>query len=207
MNRRIKLLEVLDKDSIERIYNNSLDLLWKKGVRVLSRRALSAFKEMGAEVDFEDRITKIPESLVKEALESCPKKIVLCGRNPRHDMHLDGRHSYMIGGGTSLYTYDLRTGERRESTKQDAADAARIVDALDDFSGLYSPATPMDFPDAVRVLHEFDAAVNNCGKHFVAGSIDRADKARYTIQMASIPSIAPYCGATTKTLAVTFKAR
>jgi trimethylamine:corrinoid methyltransferase-like protein len=60
---------------------------------------------------------------------------------------------------------DLRTGEHRERRVQDAAEIARLVDALPHVN-FYEPAVaPADVPTETGELHATAAALSNTSKH------------------------------------------
>jgi len=59
---------------------------------------------------------------------------------------------------------DPWTGERRSPRKADAADAARLVDAMEHIAG-YAPAVPpCDVPEGSAAIHGLEAALINTGK-------------------------------------------
>jgi trimethylamine--corrinoid protein Co-methyltransferase len=128
--RKLKPMEVLDKDDLTNIHLNSLELLEKMGVKVFSKEALTILEESGADVDHKKQMAWIPPYLVEEALRKAPKSFKLCARNPKNDVKLDGSHTSCSTDGTGLSTIDLETGERRPSTKDDVAKSALIIDAL-----------------------------------------------------------------------------
>ena len=53
-------LELLDRETIERIVAEAYELLWDPGVRIHSDEALGLLAEAGATVDFEARVAQIP---------------------------------------------------------------------------------------------------------------------------------------------------
>jgi len=59
---------------------------------------------------------------------------------------------------------DPRSGERREPRKDDAADAALLVDALDNIDSYAAAIRPTDVPAATAAVHGCEAALLSCGK-------------------------------------------
>ena len=183
--RKLKPMEVLDKDDLTNIHLNSLELLEKMGVKVFSKEALTILEESGADVDHKKQMAWIPPYLVEEALRKAPKSFKLCARNPKNDVKLDGSHISCSTDGTGLSTIDLETGERRPSTKDDVAKSALIIDALKGADLYYPTVTPLDFPKHAHVLHEYDAALDNTQKHFISGATYLPEEANYLIKMAA----------------------
>ncbi|MBU1914991.1 MAG: trimethylamine methyltransferase family protein, partial [Candidatus Thermoplasmatota archaeon] len=126
----MKRFEVMEPKSAEAIHVNSLHLLEKMGIKVVSDEGRRLLKEAGAEVDDGTKICKIPGNLVEESMKKCPSSFKMAARNPKNDFVLDGKHCYTCTDGVGLATIDLETGERRGSTLKDVADSAKVVDYL-----------------------------------------------------------------------------
>lgn len=65
-------LELLDKETIERILAEAHELLWDPGVRIHSDEALKLLADAGATVDFASRVANIPAELVAKTVETVP---------------------------------------------------------------------------------------------------------------------------------------
>ncbi|MBN1677181.1 MAG: trimethylamine methyltransferase family protein [Candidatus Thermoplasmatota archaeon] len=178
-------LDVMDPVDAEKIHVNSLHLLETMGIKVVSAEGLRLLKEAGAEVDEKAKIAKIPSYLVADAVSKCRRPVRLCARNPKNDMVLDGEHCHICTDGTGLSTIDLETGVRRDSTKKDVADSARVVDYLEMMNIYYPIVTPLDVPKHSHTLHEFDATFNNCEKHITSGATYMKEEAQYELKMAA----------------------
>jgi trimethylamine--corrinoid protein Co-methyltransferase len=170
---------------VETIHKSSLNLLEDTGVKVYSDRALEILENSAAYVDRDKRVAKFPSYLVEEALRKCPKSFRLCGRNPKLDITLDGRHIYGTTDGAATSVIDLETGERRMPTKEDVVKTAIIADSLEYINTYYTCATPMEVSKSMHILHEYEAAVNNTEKHFISGATDQPEAALYLVKMAA----------------------
>ena len=181
----MKRFEVMEPKNAEAIHHNSLYLLEKMGIKVVSDEGRRLLKEAGAEVDEKTKIAKIPRYLVEESMRRCPHSFKMAARNPKNDFVLDGRHCYTCTDGVGLSTIDLETGERRGSTLKDVADSAKIVDYLP-MMHMYNPlVTPLEVPKHAHTVHEFMAALENCEKHFTTGSTYQKAEAIYELKMAA----------------------
>jgi trimethylamine---corrinoid protein Co-methyltransferase len=176
-------LAILARDEIERIHAASLDILSEVGVVFYSHRALDVLAAHGADVDYESTVAKIPPHLVAEALTTLPHTFTLGGRLPEYDLPLDGQHAYLASDGCATSVRDA-DGTVRDSTKQDVADAARVVQALPNLSITSALVSAQDCPVETRVLHEFDACMRGSAKHTIVVSIKEDWEARYVIEMA-----------------------
>ena len=181
----MKRFEVMEPKNAEAIHHNSLYLLEKMGIKVVSDEGRRLLKEAGAEVDEKTKVAKIPNHLVEESMRRCPHAFKMAARNPKNDFVLDGRHCYTCTDGVGLSTIDLETGERRGSTLKDVADSAKIVDYLP-MMHMYNPlVTPLEVPKHAHTVHEFMAALENCEKHFTTGSTYQKAEAIYELKMAA----------------------
>ena len=181
----MKRFEVMESKSAEAIHVNSLKLLEKMGIKVVSDEGRRLLKEAGAEVDEKTKVCKIPGNLVEESMRKCPSSFKMAARNPKNDFVLDGKHCYTCTDGVGLATIDLETGERRGSTLKDVADSAKVVDYLP-MMHMYNPlVTPLEVPKHAHTVHEYLAALENCEKHFTTGSTYQKAEAIYELKMAA----------------------
>jgi len=122
--------KVLTDDQIKNIHQTSLDVLAEVGVRIEYRPALELMADCGCNVDFDKRIVKIPEYILKKALQSAPSRFTLYGREPGFDVHVNTRNVCTIGGSSALFILGL-DGKRRSATLQDLVDLTRLQDNLE----------------------------------------------------------------------------
>jgi trimethylamine--corrinoid protein Co-methyltransferase len=178
--------EVLTSADLERIHEATLHILETVGVHFPSRRALDVLRANGCEVDEVTQIVRLPRSVVMEAVARAPREYVLAGRDPECDMLIDGKHCYLSNDGSGVFVQDPRTGEQRPSTKADAAESARFVDALPNVSYYWGPiVTSRDVPPETRALHDAEAVLTNTSKHFQAVTCVGEKPARYLLEMAA----------------------
>jgi len=105
--------KVLSESDIEAIHEATVNLLEKTGIRIHNKRARQIYASHGAEVDNGNQIVKIPRGMVEDAIDSTPSRIILCGREEKNDLVLEGANVYLGTGGTVLNTLDLETGQKR----------------------------------------------------------------------------------------------
>jgi len=178
--------DVLSPSDLERLHEATLEVLEGTGVRFPSARALDVLERGGCEVDRATQIVRMPRAVVAEAVAQVPSEYVLAGRDPACDMTIDGAHCYLSNDGSGVFVHDHHSGEKRPSTKQDAATSARFVDALPDVSYYWGPVvTSQDVPSATRALHDAEAVLTNTSKHFQTVTTVGEKPARYLVEMAA----------------------
>jgi trimethylamine---corrinoid protein Co-methyltransferase len=178
--------DVLQADDIDRINEATLEVLADVGIRFPSEKALRILEENGCQVDRATRVAKLPREVVTEAVVRAPHEFLLAGRDPDADMRIDGRHCYLSNDGSGVFVYDHTTGEKRPSTKADAATSARFVDALPELSYYWGPVvTSQDVPPATKALHDAEAVLTNTSKHFQTVTTLGEKPMRFLVEMAA----------------------
>ena len=178
--------EVLSSAELERIHEATLHILEAVGIHFPSQKALDVLRANGCEVDDARQIVRLPRAIVMEAVARAPKEYVLAGRDPDCDMLIDGKHCYLSNDGSGVFVQDPRTGQKRPSTKADAAESARFVDALPNVSYYWGPVvTSQDVPPQSKALHDAEAVLTNTSKHFQAVTCVGEKSARYLVEMAA----------------------
>jgi trimethylamine--corrinoid protein Co-methyltransferase len=179
---RIKFLTKDEEDLIHAISIRSLETI---GVLVRSESVAKMLANNGAEVD-KKGVAKIPESMVNEALQKAPKEFTLCARDPKNDLKIpvDGA-PFVSTDGLTIYMRDLETGKKRNATKKDLADFAKLADALDGVDFFWPIVTASDAPPESHFVHEQWTSLQNCTMH-VQGDSTSADDAIQQIKLASL---------------------
>jgi len=179
-------MDILSKEEEDLIHLRSLDILNDIGVLIRSECVLKLLEEQGSDVDYRKQIAHISEEMVHEALESAPNSFVLRARNRKNDIELPTPGlPYLTTDGLTLYVRDIETGERRDATRNDFAQFARLADALDAISFFWPIVTISDVPEAVHNLHELWESFKNCELHVQGDSVS-AEDARRQIEIASL---------------------
>jgi trimethylamine---corrinoid protein Co-methyltransferase len=178
---------VLTDADLQRLEEAILETLAEVGVRFPLERALDVLERGGCRVDRASQIARLPQDVVRAALQAAPKAPLLAARDPRCDILLDGSACHLSNDGCGVRVIDPFTGELRASGIDDVADSARFVDALPEVSFYWGPVvTAEDVPVATRPLHEVEAIFANTSKHFQAVDVVGDDMTRRVIEMARV---------------------
>ena len=182
--------EILSVSQIEMLKASTLQLLAEVGIHFPSRRALEAFADHGAQVDMEKEIVKIPPGLVEKGMSTAPRRLVLGGREPRFDLILDGKRSYLATDGCGTKVVDTDTRQLRPSRKEDVARMARVCDSLPLVSFFWPLVSAQDYGIAAP-LHECHAGLTNTLKHVRGGTTVHPQLAKYIVEMATVVAGSP----------------
>jgi trimethylamine--corrinoid protein Co-methyltransferase len=168
------------------IHQKSLETLSEIGVLVRSESVLSLLDDYGASVDSKNRIVRIPEGMVMDAVKRAPSRFTMSARDRANDIEVPTAGApYLTTDGLTLYTRDLETGEKRNATRRDFAEFARLADALDAVDFFWPIVTISDVQASSHNLYELWTAFQNCSLH-VQGDCTDALEARRMIELASI---------------------
>jgi trimethylamine--corrinoid protein Co-methyltransferase len=170
----------LTDDHVQRIHEAALSILARTGVQVEEPEALRLFQEAGADIAG-DRV-RLPRSLVEDAVDWAPSRVVLAGRDPKWDLELDDARVHIGTGGAALTVFDLETGQPRPAVLRDVAELARLVDALDNVHFYLVPVYPTDLDKDVVDVNTYYAGLCNTTKHVQAG-VYSVEGIRETVKM------------------------
>ena len=105
---------------------------------------------------------------MEECIRSAPSKIVLYGRDPKHDIVLEDKRVNFctFGQGVSVMELD---GSVRDSVNKDVGKAALLTDAMEEVDVCERSLNAGDAPNNVAPIHEAEVVFANTAKHTVYG--------------------------------------
>lgn len=162
-------MDILSEKELNDLHDSTLNVLEKTGLFIDNDAALDCFERAGARIDRNSSIVKIPPRLVEEAIQSAPSKVLLAGRDPKHDLMLGGNRVHFTNFSEGVKINDPYTGENRSPVKQDLADVARVIDYLDEIDFCEKAIGAHDVPQEIVPLHNAEAFLTNTTKHCAFG--------------------------------------
>jgi trimethylamine--corrinoid protein Co-methyltransferase len=130
--QKTPVFRVLSDSQIEELHFYALEILERVGIEVIHEEALSLLQAAGARI--ENSLVRISEDMVQKALVTVPSRIVLANRDGQRCMFLEGHRSYFGPGSGCPFVIDPFTGDKRDTTRQDVANTAKLVDFLPNFN-------------------------------------------------------------------------
>jgi trimethylamine--corrinoid protein Co-methyltransferase len=158
-------------DQLKEIHNGSLEILEKTGVRLNFQEAVDLLKKAGAHVSEGNRV-RIPSYLAEKALNTVPKRVVLCDREGNRVMPLEGRKSFFGTGSDCLNILDHRNGERRKAKLDDVVDAIKVCENLNNIHFIMSTFMPWDVPNEIVDRYQMEIMLSYSRKPIVTVSLD-----------------------------------
>lgn len=178
------VLKILKEQDVHKIHNATMQVLTEVGVQVGEPEALQLCAEKGAKVDFDKQRVYFDEAMVMRAVATAPSVVTIYGRDDAaKNIVLGGNKVYLGTGGTALSIIDLDR-KRRDSTAEDIADTARLVDSLDNIHFFVIPCHPSDVADVDVDVNRFYHSINNTTKP-IMGGIFNEDGVERVLAMAA----------------------
>ncbi len=119
----------LSEEAVELVHEKSVQILTRVGFCVPDGTAIARLEQAGFPVDRESQMVRLTPELIEAGLAHVPRKVTLYGRGGDECPSLFQRPCFM-GAGTPVQVFDLETGERRPSTRQDVRQLVALQDAL-----------------------------------------------------------------------------
>ncbi len=179
-------LRFLSDDEVKRIHATSLKVLREVGVSIHSEPVKKLLTDGGASLSKDGKRVLIPESLVKESLDSTPKSILLAAREPSLDLRIPtDERLFVSNGGEGVYIRNLLTGETKTPTSEDVRNFALLGDSMPAVDFLWHMVGALDQPPELKGTVEMRIGYESTNKHIQSGAND-ADEARNFVRLASI---------------------
>jgi len=179
-------LTLLDESDLRRVRDGVLYVLETVGAAYGSERARELLRDAGCDVDDETGVALIPRELTERTISQLDDRVLLAGRDPRHDVVLDGTSTHLMRAGVCPHIVDLETGEHREPALRDVEQAGRVVDALDEIPLCFFLFLPSaDVPPQTSDLATLACLLGATGKH-IFGELITPQDARYALEMVRV---------------------
>lgn len=158
-------ISLLAPSEIEMIHEGALHLLSEVGLRAYDGSVLALCEDMGCQVDHVERRVRMPAEIVAQAIDSAPCRVNLYRRDGEPAMALGEGPFYARTSSGAVRFLDLDSGQAREPTSKDLADAVRLADALPQIDGVSTMAVqPADVPVSEVDVHAFRLALTHTTK-------------------------------------------
>jgi len=179
-------LKILSKEQAKQIHETSLRVLQEVGLEIMHEEACRIWLDFGAkQKDGSGRIL-IPPDLVENALRNVKSSFVCGAREEKNEFLLGDEKIYGRNGGGPGQVIDLDTADLRNATTKDAADYARLVDALE-YTQIAAPVYEQESNAKTRDLNTLACMIRNTSKHINIRLLN-PDSLPFFIQMAQLVS-------------------
>jgi len=163
--------ELFTKDELKAIHEATLDVLMDPGIKVENDEAVRIFKEGGCIVDEKTNIVKIPEYVVRRALQTAPSRFTLWGHDKAHNtvMECGGKvHWTCFGTGVKVCKY-VSEGKYNtvDSREADIAEIAKLCDWAENIDYFSLPVSAREYAGCgSQDMHEVFTPLTSTRKHY-----------------------------------------
>ena len=184
-------IQLLSAELIARILREAFQLMMNPGVRVGSA-VVELLRSAGVEVEVEvgvavgvasnDRVARIPESLVRQCLASAPRDFYLYNRQGEKAVHYGGDDVHFDPGSCCVQMLDPETLEARPSETRDLVRIVQVTETLPQFAAQSTAVICSDAvvsngneaPSAIGDLYRLFVVLQHSDKPVVTGSFSAA---------------------------------
>jgi trimethylamine--corrinoid protein Co-methyltransferase len=163
-------VELLSSDLVQRIIAEGVALLTDPGVRVHNDEALGLLAEAGADVDRDRQIARIPEHVVRRALETAPSEFYLFTLDGQPAVHYGGDDVQFNPCSTALTILDSQTQRQRPPVTADLVKFVKLVETLPQLDAQSTALVCSDVPGEIADLYRLHVALNFMRKPIVTGA-------------------------------------
>jgi trimethylamine--corrinoid protein Co-methyltransferase len=179
------LLRVVDKNTLESIHEQSLQLLARAGVIFDNETLIHRFTRKGQKVD--GKRVYLSEKMVSEALEVTPKSFTMVGRNGVSGVRIGGNQETTVvapGNGT-IFIQDLK-GHRRLATLSDFDNIVRLCENSHNVNLVGSiPVEPSDLAELCKPARLVHHLMRHSNKPLI-GQAATLEEARHVFDIIEI---------------------
>ena len=163
-------IELLSDELVQRILDESYELMLKPGIKVQSVEARQLLAEAGATVNAETEVVQIPRALVEKALESVPHSFNLYDRQGNPTVTYGGDTVQFDPGSSGVHVLDPETGEHKPSYAADLTRVVKIAEMLPQYDAQSTAIVCNEIPKAVGDLFRLYIVLLYSKKPIVTGS-------------------------------------
>ncbi|MFC2031001.1 trimethylamine methyltransferase family protein [Chloroflexota bacterium] len=173
------MLSFLSEGALDAIEESAYRLLAEVGISLQHTAATEMLHGQGCRVD-NGRVL-IPRDTVHWALRNVTPQ--------REFFNPDGSNAFTLGdglvrfhsGGGLPFMLDLDTGQRRQPSLRDIADATRLLDALPNVDVIIPLFGPQDVPPALLAVASTEAMLRNTHKPAWSAPVDEPEYVPYLV--------------------------
>jgi trimethylamine--corrinoid protein Co-methyltransferase len=171
---KFKKIEFLSKDELQQIHEASLTLLNDVGIKVDAPDTRNLLAKNGADVNEETHFVTIPNSLIKDCLNTVPDSFQLYGPDGSFHFEVNTTSTQFATIGTPVKIYDPSKKKKVKKTKlADTIKQIKVVDSLDHIVCSHIDVWPNDVSYISIHAHCMYQWVKNTRKPYGLGCLGR----------------------------------
>jgi len=163
-------LELLSKELNDRILDEAYQLLMNPGIKVQSPQARKLLAEGGAYIDETAEVAKIPEKLVRAALNTVPKIFHLFNREGECRVTYGGNSVQFDPGSSGVHVLDADTLDHKPAQTPDLIRLVKVTEMLPQYDAQSTAVVCDEVPKQIGDLYRLYLVLLHSIKPIVTGS-------------------------------------
>ncbi|MCE9647793.1 MAG: trimethylamine methyltransferase family protein [Chloroflexi bacterium] len=176
-------LKFLSNEDVQAMHEATLHIMSEVGFVWTHKESLDILMEAGCSIK-NNRLCFPPE-LVNDSMAKANKRPVIRGRNGAVN-EFGGGNLYFHNLGGARDVFDARSGTHHSATNQDAIDAVRLLDALENCHTVTPFFTPPDIANEMMSLHMYRHTLPHTTKPVQGPGIQFPHEVKYAVEMAGV---------------------
>jgi len=174
----------LSEKQCRRIYEASLEILERVGVRLHLEEAVQLLRKAGAQVT-DNNLVCLSSKIVEKSLQTAPKEVILYDRNGHPAMPVGDYRCFYGAGSDCLNIMDHRSGERRKPILKDLVEGVTLCDALEHIDYAMSMVLPSDIDRTLTDRYQMEAMLSYTTKPIIYVTYE-IEGCRDAVEMAEV---------------------
>jgi len=152
------------KQDAQQVIDAAFDLMSQTGVGFDPVPHLMArLGDAGCDIS-QEGLVKFPVELIRKSLDSVAKSTRLWNRDGSAFIEIDCQHTWFVPGMTCIKVYDEKTGEARDSNRDDLATVTQVSDALENIDAVCITCKNVEESNIHGEIDEFCVLAENTTK-------------------------------------------
>jgi trimethylamine--corrinoid protein Co-methyltransferase len=182
-------LKFLNEDDVKAMHAATLHVMSEVGFVWTHKESLGMLKDAGCTIK-NNRLC-FPADLVNKSIALADKRPVIRGRNGTvNEFGAGNLYFHNLGGARDVF--DAKSGTHRSATDQDAVDAIRLLDALENCHTVTPFFTPPNIANELMSLHMYRHTLPFTTKPVQGPGIQFPHDVKYAVEMANVVGTAAH---------------
>lgn len=162
--------EIINQDMVGRILDEAFQLMISPGIQVQSAEARELLAAAGASRGEGKQVMRIPEAVVRQALQSVPHEFHLYDRSGRPAIEYGGDAVHFDPGSSGVNILDPETLEHRPAKTPDLIRVIQVVEMLSQYDAQSTAIVCNEVPKSIGDLYRLYLVLLFSAKPVVTGS-------------------------------------
>ena len=178
-------LSLLTEDLIQRILEEAFQLLLRPGIKVQNPEARELLASAGVPIDEETLVAKIPETLVRKALESVPREFYLYDYDGNPKVQYGGDAVHFDPGSSGVTILDPDTLEHKDAQTPDLIRLLKVAEQIPQYDAQSTAVVCTEVKKDIQDLYRLYLVLLYSKKSIVTGAFTN-QTVNYMIDMLAI---------------------